>query len=223
LRLYYSPGACSLAVHVVLEEIGLDYEIECVNVLEGDNLREPYLSINPRGRVPALADGDALLRETVALLVHLALSHPQARLLPPVGSHDFAHCLEWLSWIGSTPHIRLFQFWRPHRVAPPEAPLDAISEMARQDFKSDCGEIEQALVGPWFFGDHFTVVDPYLLFCYRQGNRIGLPMADLFPRFTDWAHRMVARPSVAKVWEREGISLGGDADRLTPQRTVTPL
>jgi len=223
LRLYYSPGACSVAVHIVLEELGVEYEAERVSILDGENLREPFLTVNPRGRLPALADGEGILGETSALLVHFALGAPEAGLLPAIGTHEFARCLEWLSWIGSTAHVHLMQFWRPHRIAPPDAPLEAIGQFARDLFRADCAEIEGTVGDPWFFGSRYTIVDPYLLFCYRQGNRIGLPMTELFPRFASWADRMMGRPAVFRIFEREGISLSGDLDRLAPQRPVAPL
>lgn len=209
LHLYYSPGACSIAAHIVLEEIGVDYSVERVMIPDGENLREPFLSINPRGRLPVLVDGGFVVRETGALLVHLAARFPEQGLLPPPGGADHARCFEWLSWLIGTHHVNLMHYWRPHRIAPPEAPLEAIAAIGRREFEAGNAEIERALAGPWFLGERYTIVDPFLLFCYRQGNRIGLPMAQRFPRYTAWAERMLQRPAVARIWQREGITLDG--------------
>src|SRR5215218_5794285 len=82
LKLFYSPGACSLAPHIVLEETGADYEPVRVALAKGEQRTPEYLKINPKGRVPALADGDWVLTENPAILRYLARSFPAMRLWP---------------------------------------------------------------------------------------------------------------------------------------------
>jgi glutathione S-transferase len=208
--LYHSPGACSLAVHIALEEVGTAFALERVMIADGENLEEPFTAINPRGHVPVLVEGGIVHRETSAILIYLASRFPTAGLLPGVESAGYSACLEWLSWIATTHHVNLMNYWRPHRLAPAGAPLDEMKAIAGKKFEDGGAEIEAAMIGPWFLGERYTVVDPYLLFCYRQGNRIGLPMASQFPKFTAWAHRMIARPAVARAFEKEGIDLAGN-------------
>ncbi|MGH8516343.1 MAG: glutathione S-transferase N-terminal domain-containing protein, partial [Panacagrimonas sp.] len=85
-RLFHSPGACSMAPHIVLEELGVPYEAVRVVIAEGGNRTPEYLSVNPRGRVPALwvndAGGERILTEAMAIMVYLARRHPQPSLLP---------------------------------------------------------------------------------------------------------------------------------------------
>lgn len=220
MKLYYSPGACSIAVHILLEEIGLPFEAERVSILEGQNLQQPFLALNERGQLPVLVEGGSNLRETGALLVYLSTRYPDAKLLPPAGSFEFGKAVEWLSWIASSAHVYLMQFWRPFRLAESEGAKEEIGQRARANFIECCRQIEAAVVGPWFLGDRFSAVDAYLLFCYRQGNRIGLDMAEQFPRFTAMAERIAERDAVARVMKREGVTLGGDRDSLPPQRPV---
>lgn len=222
IRLYYSPGACSMAVHIVLEELGLEYEIERVMISEGENLREPFLSVNPRGRLPVLAVGDEVLRETNALLLYLATRWPKRGLAPVPGTLEFSRCVEWLSWITGTHHVHLMNFWRPHRISSDDSKVKEISRNGREKFREGTFEIENAIAGDWFLGDAFSVVDAYLLFCYRQGNRIGLSMSAEFPRFTALAERSLNRASVKHVFEREHIDLEGQWPPYDPAlvRTV---
>ena len=106
-KLFYSPGACSMAPHVVLEELGLPFEAVRVVIADGANRTPDYLGINPRGRVPALqitdGAGTRVLTEALAIMVYLAQRHPEPALLP-TDPEAFACTLEWMSWLGSTLH-----------------------------------------------------------------------------------------------------------------------
>ena len=89
LVFHYSPGACSLAPHIVLEEAKMSYEGNCVLLSEGQHLTEHYRAINPQLRVPALVIDGALLTEVPAILTYLASLNPQANLMPPSGSYEY--------------------------------------------------------------------------------------------------------------------------------------
>jgi glutathione S-transferase len=80
--LYYSPGSCSLAPHIVLEEIGLPYSLSLASTSDGTTRSEAFRRLNPKGRVPVLVSGDFVLTEAPAILLHLALSNPSAGLVP---------------------------------------------------------------------------------------------------------------------------------------------
>src|SRR5579871_6109214 len=136
-RLYYSPGSCSLAVHIVLEEIGVPYSVELVSAsgrLAGEMTETPeWKAINPKARVPALSTvpgrvGGApnLLTEVTAILFYLARSNPGAGLLPTELAGE-ARGLEWMSYLSSSVHATAYgQIWRPLRYVSDEedfAPL----------------------------------------------------------------------------------------------------
>ena len=93
-RLYYSPGACSMAAHIVLEELDVDFELERIAVAERATQQPSYLAINPKARVPALGiPGEArVLTELAAILTYLARQHPDGRLLPASAINE-ARCL----------------------------------------------------------------------------------------------------------------------------------
>src|SRR5579863_9531314 len=100
MKLYYSPGACSLAPHIVLEEVGDRFELSRVDIASGQQNSPEYLSVNPKARVPALADGDWVLTEAPAILRYIAARHPASGLWP-WESREEAHCAEWLNWLSS--------------------------------------------------------------------------------------------------------------------------
>ena len=206
LTLYYSPGACSLAPHVVLEELGLEFERRQVVIAEEDHLSEEYLTINPRGRVPTLiADGTAVT-EVPAILTYLPTLKPDSRLLPPMGSLDLAKALEFAAWLSSTFHIAYAQLWRPKRFLPEEADSTVLVDHARALIQRHCSEVDGWIKGPWVLGEPYSIADAYLLPFYRWGNRIGLAMARDFPRWGEWTKRMLERRAVSKTIAVEGIS-----------------
>ena len=134
-RLYYSPGACSLAVHIALEEIGAPFERREVSVARGETTQPDYLAVNPKARVPALAiAGESrVLTELPAILTFLARQHPEANLLPSSNALDEARCHEWLAWLAGWVHgVGYGELWRPLRfVSDP-----SLSEAHRARFKT---------------------------------------------------------------------------------------
>lgn len=206
LTLFYSPGACSLAPHVILEELGLEFERRPVFISEGQQLSQDYLGINPRGRVPALIADGVIITEVPAILTYLASLKPDVGLLPPVGSVALGKCQEIAAWLSSTLHIDYAQLWRPERFLPQGADSSALVDHARTLIQRHCAEVESWIKGPWVLGGHYSIADAYLLPFYRWGNRIGLKMADDFPRWAAWTQRMLDRPAVARAIGAEGIS-----------------
>jgi glutathione S-transferase len=204
--LYYSPGACSMASHIVLEECGAAYEPELVALAKGEQRTEAYRKINPRGKVPALAVDGTVITENVAILPCIAGQFPEANLLPsdPVG---LAHCIERIGWLSSTVHVAFSLVLHPERPAGGaeigEAALKEISDHARKTYWACMAEIDATLAGQqWMMGSQYTIADPYALVFYGWGKRVEMPMADL-KSYTAFKDRMIERPAVRKVLERE--------------------
>jgi glutathione S-transferase-like protein len=121
LTLYYSPGACSMAPHIALEEAGAPYALHLVSIPKGEHQAPEYLqNVNPRGKVPALRTDDGVLTENVAILTYIARSFPHAKLLPeePIG---MARCLEHMAYLSNTVHPVFTNIVRPGRFATDEA------------------------------------------------------------------------------------------------------
>jgi glutathione S-transferase len=210
--LYYSPGACSMAPHIVLEELGLSYRTELVSVSDGATVREPYLEINPKGRVPALRilGGARVLTEIPAILTYLARQRPMSGLLPADDPLFEARCQEWLAWLSGWVHgVGFALLWRPMRFSPVTSQHDTLQATGRQTILEAFAEIERQLADgrEWAMPGRYSIIDPFLLVFYRWGNRIGLTMRDGYPAWTSINDRISNRPAVRRVLDSEGLSI----------------
>jgi glutathione S-transferase len=206
--LYYSPGACSLAPHILFEETGIPFEAHRVNINDGEHRTAEYRNVNPRQRVPALMVDGILVTEVPALLVYIASLRPNAKLLPAPGTLDYARCLELCAFLSSTLHVTYAQFRRPERFLPPAwADLEAFVEHGRLSTLRYYREIEARLDSKWALGSEYTIADSYLFPFYIWGPRIGLNMATDCPRWSAWKDRMLLRPAVIRALTREGLTL----------------
>ena len=197
IKLYYSPGSCSLASHIALEEAGAEYTAERVNFTANQQQSPEYKAINPKGRVPAMITDRGVLTETPAILAFIAHSHPKAGLAP-LDPFAFAQMQAFNSYLCSTVHVAHAHRGRGTRWADDPA---AIAEMKRKVPESvgACFDlIEKGLNGSWAIGDSFTVSDPYLftLSGWMEGDGLDLSR---YPKVMDHRRRMLERPAVRKV------------------------
>jgi glutathione S-transferase len=218
IKLFYSPGACSLAPHIALEEAGAHFTPTPVDFKSSEQRSPTYLKINPKGRVPALAIGEVpgtgwTLTENPAILQFIALSHPDASLWP-TDLHAQAKCLEWMAWLSSGVHVTYAHVRRAERYATSEAALADVRAKGAISTREIWGDVETRMAamaesgaGPWIAGDQFTVVDGYafVFWMWGAGQHLGYDMAKEFPAWTAHARRMAARPAVQRVLAREGL------------------
>ena len=206
LTLFYAPGACSLASHLMLEETGATYETVRVNLAEGAQRAPDYLRMNPHGRVPVLRDGDFVLTESIAILSYLGHLFPQSGLLPLGDAKSMARLEEMLSFCAAWVHPAVAQVWRTARFAESAAAQAEIQAAGKRSLLGYLEEIEaMAGRGQWFLGDRLSVADFYPVVFYRWGRRMELDMA----RYGAWsAHtaRMLARPATQRVLPSEGLA-----------------
>jgi glutathione S-transferase len=219
-RLYYSPGACSMAAHIVLEEIGEPYDLELVSSrgrLGGEGTTSPaWMAQNPKGRVPALSGvagriggSDNLLTELHAILFYLARTHPRAQLLPadPAGE---ARAIEWMNWLASNVHAMSYgQIWRTNRFVTAEDRFAAVQDKGLQNLREQYAYIERLLDDgrTWALPSGYSVVDPYLLVFYQWGGRVGLDMKQNYPAWRRLTDQTSERPAVQRVLAQEQITL----------------
>ena len=209
LKLHHSPGACSLAAHLALEEAGATYEAVRVNFAENQQRSPAYLAINPKGRVPALVDGDWVLTEVPAILRYVARSHPAAGLWPE-DVRDDARCAEWLAWCSSTVHVSYAHVRRAERYAESAAGKAEVEEKGRATCRDVWAQVDARLAGRvWAAGDKLSVADLYLLvlWMWGRGPPLGFDMATANPNWTALARRLAERPAVRRVFEKEGLRL----------------
>ena len=198
MKLYYSPGACSQAAHILLHETQLPHESEAVDIrakktADGGD----YLAINPKGAVPALGIGDEVLTENGAILQYIGDKAGIETLLPGAGMERY-RVIEWLAYLGSDVHKSFGPLFNP-----------AISDDNRQAAKDMVGKkldfLEASLEGrDYLTGPSMTVADPYLFVMLGWTGTLGIDLAR-WPRLTAFRKRMEERPSVQAVMKAEGL------------------
>jgi len=207
LTLYYSPGACSLAPHIILEEIGAPFAAKRVIINHGEHQTPEYLAINPRGRVPALTDGDFVLTEGPAILSYLGHRFPEAGLLDLADVEKLGRTQELLNFFSSGVHIAFAQIWRAARFADSEAARAEVMACGRRTVTGYFEELEGLVPdGGWAVGGAYSIADPYLLVFYRWATRIGTDMA-AYPNWTAHKDAMLARPAVQRAVATEEIEI----------------
>jgi len=200
MKLYYAPGACSLAPHIVARELGIDLELVKVDTKtktvasEGD-----FWAVNPKGYVPALElDDGAILTEVSALLQYLADRKPESRLVPKAGSLERYRLLELLGYIATEIHKGYGPLWYP--TIPEE-----VKASTRSALRKRYAYIEGLLVGrPYLMGDEFSLADAYL---YTVTNWSRTAKVDLteFADLLAFQKRVAARPAVQAALKAEGL------------------
>jgi glutathione S-transferase len=203
LALYYGPGACSMASHIVLEESGEKYEPMKMDLAKGEQRTEAYLKINPLGRVPVLRlDNGEALAENTAILPYLG---KRFDLWPkdPVGE---AKALSVIGFFATSVHPAHAHVGRPERYASDTGAFPTIKEMGLKSFHGYLKQIDGVLAGREWLSDRYSVLDPYGLVFYTWGLRRELPMAEL-KNYTAFKDRMLKRPAVGRVVEDEKIKV----------------
>ena len=203
LTLYYTPGACSLAAHIVLEESGKSYTPREVDFAHNEQRSEAYLKINPQGRVPALRldDGESLTENT-AILPYLGKRFG----LWPTETIAEAKALSLIGFFAASVHPAHAHFGRPERYAADTAAYATIKETGLKTFHGYLKQIDAMLAGRDWLSQAYSVLDPYALVFYAWGFRRELPVGEL-EHYTAFKDRMLARPAVRRVAEEEKIKL----------------
>lgn len=204
LKLYYSPGACSLVTHIALEEAGAEFEPVRVMLAEGEHLRPDFLAVNPHARVPALLTSEGVITENIAILNLIADLFEAPGSVPRDDPFAAARCNELLGWFASTVHVSFAQVWRARRFTRDEAVHDAIIAGGRENLEQHFAEIERLSGEEWLVGQAFTAADAYVLTFFRWGRRIGMEMGR-HRRWAELCRRLLARPGVQRALEREGL------------------
>lgn len=203
LTLYVGdPNSISIASHILLEELGLPYELVRLNYAVTEQRSDHYLAINPKGRVPAIATAEGILTETPAILTFLAGLKPDARLMPPHGSFAYARLQSFMAYLCSTVHPNHARRMRGNRWSDDPAVIEALKLKVPQNM-ADCFTLIEAeyLDGPWVTGEHMTVADPYLFAIEQWMESDGVDPAQ-FPKLAAHRRRMAERPATLRALAR---------------------
>lgn len=205
MKLYYAPGACSLASHIVLEEAGAEYERHRVDTKNNQQRSPEYLKINPKGRVPTLVTDRGTLTESPVIMGYIAQTFPQAKLANNEDSFAFGDMQAFNVFLTSTVHIAFAHVFRPARYADGEETAAAMKAKASASIDEHFGMIDSKLSDgrPYVHGEHYTISDPYLLVFSRWLDRANLGPVDKFERVAAHRRRIEARPAVQRVLAAE--------------------
>ena len=203
LTLYYAPGACSMAAHIVLEEGGEKYQPQKVDLVNGEQRTESYLKINPQGRVPVLRldDGEPLAENT-AILPYLGKRFG----LWPTEATAEAKALSAIGFFAASVHPAHAHFGRPERYSADPAAFPAIKEAGLKTFHGHLKQIDAMLAGREWLADSYSALDPYGLVFYAWGFRRELPVGEL-KHYSAFKDRMLQRPAVQQVLGKEKSNL----------------
>ena len=203
LTLYYAPGACSMAAHIVLEESGEKYQPQKVDLANGEQRTDAYLKINPQGRVPVLGlDSGEPLAENTAILPYLGKRFG----LWPSEALPEAKALSLIGFFAASVHPAHAHVGRPERYTTDQSAFPNIKETGLKTFHGYLKQIDGMLAGREWLSDRYSVVDPYAFVFYTWGVRRELPMAEL-KNYTAFKDRMLARPAVQRVAADEKVKV----------------
>jgi glutathione S-transferase len=203
MKLYYSPGACSIGIHALLEEIGKPYQLEPVNLREGAQFKPPYTAVSPKAKVPALErDDGSVLTEFPVIARWLG---KQANLLPKDDEAD-TRAMEAMEYAVGTMHGQGFaRLFRSERFAPSAADHDAVKAAGREVVEKGFTVLDKALAGKnYIAGNEFSSADTALFYVeFWAAKRLNMKLP---PNVTAHYDRMMSRPSVQRAVQQEGLN-----------------
>lgn len=200
MKLYYSPGACSLSPHIILHEGGFSFNTEKVDfATKKTAIGTDYLSVNPNGYVPALVlDNGYILTEGPAIIQYLADQVPEKKLAPPAGTIERYPLMQWLNFISTELHKGFSPLFNTH--APAEWKTIVAAQLERR-----LNTVSHQLEGKiWLMGPEFTVADAYLFTVLNWGKHVGIEI-DRWPVLKGYQGRVFERPAVRAAMDTEGL------------------
>lgn len=208
MRLHYYPGFISLAPHIVIEEIGAEYELSFVNLHKGPNKTPSYLGLHPDGLVPVLENDGLVLYESAAIILYLVELSEEATLIPKRGSVLRPQFYKWLMWLSTALHANLSLYLHPNKVATSMEAQAEVRAAAEQRVNAQVDRVEEELArhgGPWLLGDAYSAADAYLFTLARWTRGMPRPAASR-PQLGNYLRRMIERPAVQRAHAQEHLA-----------------
>jgi glutathione S-transferase len=200
MKLYFSPGACSLSPHIILREAGAKFELEQVDNREKKTKSgQDYWAINPKGQVPVLElDSGERLTEGPIIVQYIADQKPGSGLAPPAGTMERYRVQEWLNFTTSELHKTFGPIFRP--TTP-----DAYKTISKENLGKRFDWLDKQLAGrQYLMGDKFTIADAYLFVVLRWAARVEMDLSK-WPNLKAYVDRVAARPKVQEAMKAEGL------------------
>lgn len=204
MKFYMTPGSCSTAIHIILEELEEIFEVYIVNLPAGDHFKPDYVAINPKSTIPTLVRNDgAALTEIQAIAFWLARTHPRAGLWPEDAESE-TRALEAMAYIVGTIHGQGFaRIFATGAFTRNPADQDGVRALGRDIVEKGFGILDAALDGKTYVAGAFSVADPILFYVTFWADKLGIALpANLLAHY----RRMLARPAVLRVLREEGYN-----------------
>jgi glutathione S-transferase len=201
MKLYYSPGACSLSPHIVACEAGIPIELEKVDLAKHKTEDgQDYMTVNPKGYIPALRlDDGSILTEGPAIVQYLADQKPASGLAPSAGTIDRYRLQEWLTFIGTEIHKSFSPLFNP-------ASSDDVKKTARTAIATRLAYLNDQLAKrQYLMGDNFTVADAYAFTIVNWTNFVKIDLKT-YPNIVSYMSRIGGRPKVLEALRSEGLA-----------------
>ncbi len=208
MKLFISPGACSMSCHIVLEETQLPFELAKISWAPEDPVRKTLFTYNPAGAVPTLVlSNGKVLTQNMAILEYIADQKPSAELLAPVGTFERVEIIRWLSLVASDLHKAFSPLFNMERITKNSEAQADIKTYQFQQLDRFFGILNSQLEkNSYLSGEKFSIADAYLFPVYRWSKSVKFPM-DKYTALNQYHARLAERPSIQKVLEREGLSI----------------
>ena len=200
MKLYFSPGACSLAPHILLREVGATFELEQVdNKAKRTKSGADFWQISPKGYVPVLElDDGRRITENPAILQYIADQYPNSGFVPACGSFDRYRVQEWLNFVTSEVHKTFSSLFNPNTP-------EEYKAVARENLSKRYAYLEGHLAShQYLHGEKFGIADCYLFVITRWLDRFGLDIGK-WPHVKAYWDRIAARPKVQEAMQAEGL------------------
>lgn len=205
VTLYYSPGACSLAAHIALEETGAKYDAKPVFLRKGEQFHPDYVKLNPKSKVPVLVVDGVAVTENVAILPYIADLFPQANLLPATGAAARAQAISKLGYLAAGVHPVIGRHFGPQKICDMPDSAPAVLRIAGEQTKVAFKIVDGWLAGREWALDQYSVVDAYLFVFMHWAKALKLDVAE-FTNYLAHYDRVAARPAVKRVLEKENAA-----------------
>jgi glutathione S-transferase len=227
ITLHYYPSNASITPHILLEEMGVPFELKLVDRTQGAHKSAEYLKLNPNGLIPVLIDDETnpplVLYETAAICLYLVDKFPEKNFAPRFGTIERAHFYKWLVWLTNTLQPALISYFYPDRFvnAGDTAAAAQVKASSQQRIGAMLEQLDRQLAasaaqgGEWLLGKQFSVVDMYA-FMLGRWTRVfdGAPPAtqkasnvDAWKHLGPFMHRMLGREAVQRVVAKEGLKV----------------
>ncbi|MCP5206020.1 MAG: glutathione S-transferase family protein [Hahellaceae bacterium] len=203
--LFYSPFACSLAVHMALEKVGNPFRLEKIDIQKGEHQLQAYGSLNHRKKVPLLKHDDVFIDQGAAILIYLADLHPETAMMPPSGADERSAAISMLFYLSNTLHPAFSIAFHPERFT--HGKVDELFTKAIEKIETILSEFnEQLATQDYLTGNHVFVADYYLMSMLNWLPLFSMSLA-CYPHLAKYQQRMADLPEVQRAFEKEASQL----------------